>query len=558
MDPLSLFSKPTRAYFRAAFGRADARAGARLAADRARRVDAPPRADRLGQDARRVPRRRSISSRRPTGTGGEARRRRGHSPRREATRVLYVSPLKALAVDVERNLRAPLAGIARSAVGASRSASAPATRRKPSARGWRGTRRTSSSRRRSRSISCSRPTRDEILTARRDGDRRRDPPAREQQARRALVRLARATRGAAHERRTAAAHRPLRDAEAARRDRAPARRLRATARRARSTIVDAGEPKKLVSSVSAPDIDMSRIGQDDEVHAGSAAASAGRHSIWPQLHPRIVELIRAHRSTMIFVNSRRLAERLATALNDLAGEEIALAHHGSVAREKRAMIEERLKRGDLPAIVATSSLELGIDMGAVDLVIQVEAPPSIASGMQRIGRASHHVGGVPRGVLMPKHRADLLACAAAAAGMNEGAIEETFYPQEPARRRSRSRSSRSLLPSRTRSAWTTLYALVRRAAPFADLPRSAFDGVLDMLAGPLPVRRVRRAAPARRLGPREEHRTRALEQQATRDRQRRHHSRSRPLRRLLGDRGRKRRQARRRARRRDGVRAPRG
>src|SRR4029453_1373312 len=127
----------------------------------------------------------------------------------------------------------------------------------------------------------------------------------------------------------------------------------------------------------------------------------------------------------------RLAERLATALNETAGEEIALAHHGSVAKETRRAIEERLKGGTLPAIVATSSLELGIDMGAVDQVIQVEAPPSVASGIQRIGRASHHVGGVPSGVLVPKHKHDLLACAAAAAGIESGDVEETYYARNP-------------------------------------------------------------------------------------------------------------------------------
>src|SRR5215471_18590319 len=118
-------------------------------------------------------------------------------------------------------------------------------------------------------------------------------------------------------------------------------------------------------------------------------------------------------------------------MNEVAGEEIALAHHGSVARERRVDIEERLKRGDLPCIVATSSLELGLDIGAVDLVVQIEAPPSIASGLQRIGRAQHHVGGVPEGVLMPKHKADLLATAAAALSMREGRVEATFYPRNP-------------------------------------------------------------------------------------------------------------------------------
>ena len=190
-----------------------------------------------------------------------------------------------------------------------------------------------------------------------------------------------------------------------------------------------------------------------------------------------------HRSTMIFVNSRRLAERLASAMNDVAGEEIALAHHGSVAREKRQEIEDRLKRGDLRAIVATSSLELGIDMGAVDLVVQIEAPPSVASGMQRIGRAGHSVGAVSRGVIFPKYRGDLLACAAAAAMISEGKVEETFYPRNPL----------DVLAQQIVAIAASapidvddLYRLVRRAAPFAELPRGSFEGVLDMLSGRYP------------------------------------------------------------------------
>ena len=186
---------------------------------------------------------------------------------------------------------------------------------------------------------------------------------------------------------------------------------------------------------------------------------------------------------MIFVNSRRLAERLAAALNETAGEEIALAHHGSIAREQRLEIEDRLKRGELPAIVATSSLELGIDMGAVDLVVQIEAPPSVASGMQRIGRASHSVGAVSRGVIFPKYRGDLLACAAVTARMAQGKVEETFYPRNPSTS-SRSRSSR--LAAGGPIDVDELFALVRRAAHSAELPRASFEGVLDMLSGRYP------------------------------------------------------------------------
>src|SRR5579864_9735046 len=156
-----------------------------------------------------------------------------------------------------------------------------------------------------------------------------------------------------------------------------------------------------------------------------------RKSIWPAIHPRLLELIRSHRSTLLFVNSRRLAERLAAALNELAGETLVQAHHGSIARAQRIEIEDNLKSGRLPALVATSSLELGIDMGAIDLVIQIEAPPSIASGMQRIGRASHQVGAVSSGIIFPKYRGDLLACAAVTEAMHRGAIEPTRYPRNP-------------------------------------------------------------------------------------------------------------------------------
>src|SRR5204863_6265845 len=227
----------------------------------------------------------------------------------------------------------------------------------------------------------------------------------------------------------------------------------------------------------------SRLGELEEIPSGPASAGPQRRSIWPSIHPRLLELIRAHRSTMIFVNSRRLAERLAGALNELAGAEVALAHHGSVARDKRQEMEDRLKRGALPAIVATSSLELGIDMGAVDLVVQIEAPPSIASGLQRIGRASHQVGGVPKGVMFPKHRGDLLCSAAAAWGMAAGQVEETFYPRNPL-----DVLAQQVVAHTADGVHKVdeVYAMVRRSAPFAELPRSSFDGVLDMLSGRYP------------------------------------------------------------------------
>src|SRR5262249_55001301 len=165
--------------------------------------------------------------------------------------------------------------------------------------------------------------------------------------------------------------------------------------------------------------------------SGPISDAEERSSVWPAIDRRLVDLIRAHRSTIVFANSRRLAERLCTRLNELAEEEIARAHHGSVSREQRLLIEEELKAGRLPAVVATSSLELGIDMAAVDLVIQVESPPSVASGLQRVGRAGHNVGDVSRGVIFPKYAADLVQAAVVVDRMHSGEIEELRVPRNP-------------------------------------------------------------------------------------------------------------------------------
>ena len=168
-----------------------------------------------------------------------------------------------------------------------------------------------------------------------------------------------------------------------------------------------------------------------------------RRSIWPHVEERVLDLIEQHRSTIVFANSRRLAERLCGRLNELAAERagnpdeavtIARAHHGSVSRQERSEIEEGLKAGRLPAVVATSSLELGIDMGAVDLVIQVESPPSVASGLQRVGRAGHNVGDISRGVVFPKSPGDLVQ-AAVVAEPDAGRVDRgASGPAQPARR----------------------------------------------------------------------------------------------------------------------------
>ena len=253
------------------------------------------------------------------------------------------------------------------------------------------------------------------------------------------------------------------------------------------TIVDAGAKKAFDLRVEVPVEDMARLGEAiepsaDEIPEGPASVPR-RRSIWPAIHPRLLELVRAHRSTIVFVNTRRLAERLAAALNELAGEEIARAHHGSIAREQRLLIEDALKAGRLPALVATSSLELGIDMGAVDLVVQIETPTSVASGMQRIGRASHQVEGVSRGIIFPKYRGDLLASAAITKAMKEGAVEETRVPQNPLDVLAQQLAAMVALGERKVD---ELYALTRRAAPYSALGRAQFEGVLDMLSGRYP------------------------------------------------------------------------
>src|SRR5437763_4911680 len=184
-------------------------------------------------------------------------------------------------------------------------------------------------------------------------------------------------------------------------------------------LVDAGRAKELDLRVVVPLEDM------------TVPEEGSYNSIWPSIHPEILKLVESHRSTIVFVNNRRLAERLALRLNELADKEIARAHHGSLAREQRLEAEELLKAGEIPCLVATSSLELGIDMGAVDLVVQVESPKSVARGLQRIGRAGHELGAVSKGRIFPKFRADLLESAVVAARMREGAIEETVIPRNP-------------------------------------------------------------------------------------------------------------------------------
>jgi len=287
------------------------------------------------------------------------------------------------------------------------------------------------------------------------------------------------------------------------------------------TVVNASHPKQLKLKIEVPVEDMARLTAMEELPSGPASQTPRRVSIWNAIHPRLLELIRERNSTILFVNSRQVAERLAGALNDLAGEPIARAHHGSLAAHQRSVIEEQLKAGQIKALCATSTLELGIDMGAVDLVIQIEAPPSVASGMQRIGRAGHSVDAVSEGVLFPKYRSDLVACAAVTRAMHDGHIESTRYPRNPLDvlaqqlvaivahppnapkpAPAKKMAALSLRPGAAGLAFETwespanpatpqlpvdaLYDLVRRAAPFATLTRASFEGVLDLLSGRYP------------------------------------------------------------------------
>ncbi len=256
-------------------------------------------------------------------------------------------------------------------------------------------------------------------------------------------------------------------------------------------LVDAGTRKELDLEVVVPLEDMREPGgavayENPPLADGSSlgvSTEGGIGSIWPSIYPELLGLVRAHRSTIVFVNNRRLAERLALRLNELAEEQIARAHHGSLAREQRVEIEELLKAGQIPCLVATSSLELGIDMGAVDLVVQVESPKSVARGLQRVGRAGHELGSVSKGRVFPKFRADLLECAVVARAMRGGEIEETAIPRNPLDVLAQQIVA---IVADDEIEVAKLHRLVRGAYPFASLSREQLENVLDMLAGRYP------------------------------------------------------------------------
>ncbi|MEV0127054.1 DEAD/DEAH box helicase [Dactylosporangium sp. NPDC050688] len=422
-------------------------------------------------------------------------------------RVLYVSPLKALAVDVERNLRTPLAGI--------RQAAARIGQEPPDIRVGMRTGDTPADERRAFTktppdILITTPESLYLLLT--------------SQARESLrsvetviideVHAVCATKRGAHlalslERLDALLERPAQRVGLS----ATVRPIDETARflggSAPVEVVQPPTAKTIEVEVQVPVEDMTALGESDPAQDDDGAPR--QVSIWPAVEERVLDLIEGHRSTIVFTNSRRGAERLCARINELAAARagiptpaaprtpaemmaqagtangaapvVARAHHGSVSREERKHIEEALKSGQLPAVVATSSLELGIDMGSVDLVVQIEAPPSVAAGLQRVGRAGHQVGAVSRGVVFPKHRGDLVSCAVVAERMVEGGIEELRYPRNPL-----DVLAQQIIAMVAMEPWHVdeLAALVRRTAVFADLPESALFAVLDMLAGRYP------------------------------------------------------------------------
>ncbi|NUT45322.1 MAG: DEAD/DEAH box helicase, partial [Thermoactinospora sp.] len=449
-------------------------------------------------------------------------RRKAEPDPPKSCRVLYISPLKALAVDVERNLRAPLAGLKQTA----RRLGQPVPEISVAIRSGD----TSAEERRRFATKPS----DILITT---------PESLflllTSQAREALrgvetvivdeVHAVAATKRGAHlalslERLDDLLERPAQRIGLSATVR-PVSEVAAFLGGTRpATVVQPPSDKQIEIEVVVPIEDMTELDapppQDD-------FAEPARRSIWPHVEDKLFDLIGAHSSTIVFANSRRLAERLCTRLNELAYErsnptvdlslwdseggagqhvevsgpgarrspaemmaqaggtkgvvpEVVRAHHGSVSKEERSQIEEALKSGRLPAVVATSSLELGIDMGAVDLVACVEAPPSVASGLQRIGRAGHQVGAVSRGVIFPKYRGDLIQTAVVAERMKSGQIEEMRYPRNPL-----DVLAQQIVAMTALDEWTvdSLEAVIKRAAPYSTLPRTALEATLDMLAG---------------------------------------------------------------------------
>lgn len=403
-------------------------------------------------------------------------------------RVLYVSPLKALVYDIERNLRAPLAGIARAAHQRGVALRLPRV----------GVRTGDSSAKARRDLvkrppeilvttpeslylllgSAARETLRTVQTVIVDEIHALAPTKRGAHLALSLERLSLLTAAEPQRIGLSATVRP------------PELVARFVGGDRHVAIVDASARPAMDLRIEVPVADMTRPAAGVEVTGAPPTAGGGpisdaerRTSVWPAIHPRLLALIRAHRTTIVFVNSRGLCERLAQRLNELAGEDLVGAHHGSVSHHQRRAVEESLKAGTIRAIVATSSLELGIDMGAVDLVVLVASPGAVSSGLQRIGRAGHGVGQISKGRIFPKHRGDLLEATVVAGRMVEGAIEALRLPRSPLDVLSQQIVAMVSVHDMRVS---DLETMVRRSANFRDLSHDLLAGVLDMLAGRYP------------------------------------------------------------------------
>ncbi|WP_334143180.1 DNA glycosylase AlkZ-like family protein [Rhabdothermincola sp.] len=420
------------------------------------------------------------------------------------TRVVYVSPLRALAVDVEKNLRAPLRGIALAAerlgvplhtptVGL-RTGDTPADERRRLRRQPPDILITTPESLYLLLTSSARETLRGVETVIVDEIHALAPTKRGAHLALSLERLAELVERPFQRIGLSATQRPLDEIARFLGGFDESHQPRPV------TVVDVGVRKPMELEVVVPIEDMGALGELVEDPDAGPLAPRTRRSIWPSIHPRLLELVLAHRSTIIFVNARRLAERLATRLNELALEgrnragegdgtapvpeqELVKAHHGSLSRQRRLQIEDELKQGRLRALVATSSLELGIDMGTVDLVVQVESPGAVSTGLQRVGRAGHQVGEPSRGKVFPKHRADLLETAVVVERMQQGLIESTRYPRQPL-----DVLAQQIVAMCALDEWSLerLAAVVRRAANFVELSDEVLERVLDLLSGRYP------------------------------------------------------------------------
>src|SRR5438067_3117109 len=446
MDPLAVFSPETRAWFENAFR-------------------APTPAQQLGWPAIASGKHTLIQA--PTGSGKTLASflygiDKLHPEPGRGLRLLYVSPLKALNYDIERNLRGPLAGLKSELRVAVRTGDTPQKERAEMLRHPPDILITTPESLYLLLTSRARENLKGVRTLILDEVHAVAGTKRGAHLALSVERLERLVEQPFQRIGLSATQRPLEEIG----------RFVSGAREIE--LVDAGIAKELDLQVVVPLEDMREPGTGSE---------GPQQSIWPSIYPELLRLVQEHRSTILFVNNRRLAERLALRLNELAEREIARAHHGSLAREQRVEIEELLKAGEIPCLVATSSLELGIDMGAVDLVLQVESPKSVARGLQRIGRAGHELGAVSKGRIFPKFRADLLESAVVAKRMLEGAIEETVIPRNPLDVLAQQIVA---VAAEEEISVDELHELVRGAYPFADLSRTQLENVLDMLAGRYP------------------------------------------------------------------------